>query len=177
MPETPCGIEVDAAPGWATVRATYSFYAGERDLMVELWTPVASVFGRTASPPVHFGSDYPTLADPRWSDYRWPLMKIEKSSWLARHAAVLDDAASHVHLRFLSDDGSFDASWRHRRGSPGRRDEGACSTPPFIAVRLHEEAGRRWSRSRGQGCACAGEALLARRPQRIEALELQQTTG
>jgi hypothetical protein len=124
MPETPCGIEVDAAPGWATVRATYSFYAGERDLVVELWTPVASIFGRTASPPVHFGSDYPTLADPQWSDYRWPLMKIENSSWLARHAAVLDDAASHVHLRFVSDDGSFDAlvtspprvSWASGRG-------------------------------------------------------------
>lgn len=109
LPQLPCGIELDAAPGWATVRMVYSFYEGDRDLIVELRTPVVGLFGEAASPQVDYSHDYPRLTDPRWPHYLWPLMKIERSSWLSENRPRLFQGVAYEHIRIVSDDGTLDA--------------------------------------------------------------------
>jgi hypothetical protein len=109
IPQTPCAIEIDAVPGWVTVRAVYSFYDGERDLIVEMRPLIASLFDEIASPRIVFPQNYPNLTDPRWLGHRWPLMKIENSSWLAENRSRLFKDVTYEHVRIVSDDGSFDA--------------------------------------------------------------------
>ena len=72
LPQTPCGIEIDAAPGQVAVRVVYSFYGGEHDLVIELKTPVFGVFEEANSPVVGFPPDYPNVS----GRYLWPLMKV-----------------------------------------------------------------------------------------------------
>lgn len=109
IPQSPCGIEVDAAPGWVTVRAVYSFYGGDRDLIIEMRSLVASLFDEAASPLVDFSRGYPKLTDPRWPRHWWPLMKVENSSWLVENRARLFEGIAYEHIRIVSDDGTFDA--------------------------------------------------------------------
>lgn len=109
IPQSPCGIEVDAAPGWVAVRAVYSFYEGERDLIIEMRAPIACLFDEAVSPPIHFPDSYPKLTDSRWLSYRWPLMRVENSSWLAANRPYLFNDLEYEHVRIVSDDGTFDA--------------------------------------------------------------------
>ncbi|WP_156367687.1 hypothetical protein [Brevundimonas sp. Leaf363] len=109
IPQLPCGIELDAAPGWVAVRAVYSFYEGDRDLIVELRAPVVGLFNEAGSPRVYYPRDYPRLTDPRWPHHLWPLMKIERSSWLSENRPRLFQGLAYEHIRIVSDDGAFDA--------------------------------------------------------------------
>lgn len=109
MPQSPCGIEVDAAPGWVTVRAVYSFYEGERDLIIEMRSPIACLFDDAVSPPIHFPENYPNLTDSRWLQYRWPFMRVENSSWLEANCPYLFKNLEYEHVRIVSDDGILDA--------------------------------------------------------------------
>lgn len=72
-------------------------------------SPVASLFDEAASPPIDFSQGYPSLTDARWLRYRWPLMKVQNSSWLAENRARLYEGIAYEYIRIVSDDGTFDA--------------------------------------------------------------------
>ena len=78
-------------------------------MIIEMRPLIATLFEEAASPLIDFTQGYPNLTDPRWLRYRWPLMKVENSSWLAENRSRLFEDVAYEHVRIVSDDGSFDA--------------------------------------------------------------------
>ena len=110
MPQSPCGIEIEGGPEQVTVRAVYSFYEGDRDLLIDLRAEVFGCFSDVAAPPVKYDEHYPRLTDPRWFGHVWPLMEITNSTWLASYRDRLWMPDQHYrHYCIVSDDGTFDA--------------------------------------------------------------------
>lgn len=118
IPESPCGIEVSGGPEEVTVRAVYSFYGGNRDLLITLQAEVFGCFSEISGPPVALSADYPRITDPRrdaedphWRDYHiWPLMEVRNSTWLGYYQDRLwSPGQSYRHYSVVSDDGCFHA--------------------------------------------------------------------
>ncbi len=113
LPETPCGIEIKGGPEKVTVRAVYSFYGGDRDLLIDLKADIFGCFSEMAAPSVSAADDYPRLKQPEYSQYVWPLMEVTNSAWLESYRDRLwVPVTNYRHFRIVSDDGSFDALTR-----------------------------------------------------------------
>ena len=110
LPETPCGIEVEGAPERVTARAIYSFYGGDRDLLIDFRAEVFGCFSELATQPLAVDPDYPKLRSAEYSRNLWPLMEVTNSTWLASHRNRLSmPDQPYRHYRIVCDDGSFDA--------------------------------------------------------------------
>lgn len=113
IPQSPCGIAVAGEPEFVTVRAAYSQYGGERDLLIDIAAEVYGCFGEISGPAVALAPSYPRIEDPRWPRYLWPLMEIRNSTWLALHRDGLwGPDQAYRHYRIVSEGGSFDALTR-----------------------------------------------------------------
>lgn len=110
LPQTPCGISVEGGPEEVTARAVYSFYDGDRDLLIDFKAEVFGCFSELAAPPTTASDDYPRLKNIRYSQYIWPLMEVVNSTWLGSYRGQLW-VPDHIyrHYRIVSDDGTFDA--------------------------------------------------------------------
>lgn len=69
LPQTPCGIEVEGAPERVTVRVVYSFYQGDRDLLIEFQAEIFGCFSELSTPSMTIPADYPRLKSPTHSQY------------------------------------------------------------------------------------------------------------
>ena len=114
LPQTPCGINVEGGPEQVTARAVYSFYGGDRDLLIHFSAEVFGCFSEIASPVATAADDYPRLNHSKYSRYCWPLMEVANSTWLASYRSRLwTPDANYRHYRIVSDDGTFDAlTWQ-----------------------------------------------------------------
>ncbi|MBJ7447638.1 MAG: hypothetical protein JHC81_08890 [Brevundimonas sp.] len=114
LPQTPCGIEVEGAPEHVSVRVVYSFYEGDRDLLIEFQAEAFGCFSEIAAPSTTVSADYPRLTHPTYSRYLWPLMEVTNSSWLSSYLGRLWwSDRPYRHYRIVSDDGTFDAITCH----------------------------------------------------------------
>jgi hypothetical protein len=110
LPQTPCGIEAEGAPEEVTVRAVYSFYEGDRDLLIGFEAEVYGFFSEIAAPPATAADDYPRLKHPVYSRYIWPLMEVTNSTWLASYRGRL-----WVLMRPIGTSASFQMTARSMR--------------------------------------------------------------
>lgn len=114
LPETPCAIEMEGRPEKVTIRAAYSKYEGERDLLLELEAEVFGCFSEIAAPRISITEDYPRLSHPKYPRNLWPLMEVTNSTWLGVHRDRLwMPDAQYRHFRIVSDEGTFDALTCH----------------------------------------------------------------
>ena len=114
LPTTPCGIEIEGGPEQVTVRAVYSIYGGERDLLIDFRAEVFGCFSEIAAPQATAANDYPQLDHPEYPGCVWPLMEVTNSTWLTSYRDRLwSPGQTYRHYRIVSDDGTFDAlTWQ-----------------------------------------------------------------
>ena len=110
IPQCPCAIVVAGGPEHVEAKAVYSFFEGDRDLLIGFDAEVFGCFSEAAAPPVNVPEAYPRLRDKRWAGYLWPLMEVGQSTWLAGHRERLwMPERTYRHYRIVSEDGTFDA--------------------------------------------------------------------
>ncbi|WP_341023882.1 hypothetical protein [Brevundimonas diminuta] len=108
IPKTGCEIEIEAIPGWVTIRAAFSFYEGNRDLIIEIRPIIAAIFEESASPHVNFPPNYPLISGYGWENHAWPIMKVKNSSWIKENKSRLLLGVDYEHIHIVSGSGSFD---------------------------------------------------------------------